>query len=212
MKITCVFAGLVFGFFGSLAGAGGAEGNFTPFTAKYRTVTTKIGPNGQETIVQEEHGVHYRSRGGDDLKRALKGDLDNALASAAEYRNLPTGELYQILYHRRKAVLRMRGLGVSGPRTVHSNAVKAAKQDVINGIPCTIAEFKSNRPGTVGAACYSNDYDIAMKIETDYSTGDEKIRVVFEHYDVRLGVEPDPAEVGIPPGFEIIRWTGPPPP
>ncbi len=182
-----------------------AQDAWTPFVAKYRIVSTKITPDGKQVVLHEHRGSHQRtSQGVELLTRAHVVDGVERPSHEATYTDLRKGETYQVLQQRKQAILRARGMKKDGPLTPNAKAL-AAPQRVVNGIPCTVAPIQSNEPGASGEGCYSYPYDLMVKIEEQYPYKDGMIRTVHEYYDVQLGVNPEPEQVRIPAGFEVIK-------
>jgi hypothetical protein len=182
--------------------------DWAPIIAKHRETTSRIGTDGSETLLQERRGSFLRASNGSSLltKRSVMNGLETADESAG-LTDATTGKVFALSYKTGTAILRRQRELPIRPRKL--DPATFSGEQIINGMRCVGRKVVCQDPHLgrateCGTAWYSPEYDLTIRIESDETVKGQKIRSVFEHYDVQVGTEPDASLFRIPNGFKIV--------
>lgn len=153
-----------------------------PITAKQRSLSYKIQPDGSRVLTQEQVGAFYRSSSG-----VVMNTVGNFSTFIDEQ-----GHAYEVNHLNKKAIF------VERQEPPHLRKLQGfTGSETVNGLNCAVRTILVNgKPG--GKEYWHQPY--GLMIRTEWALGDSQ--TVREVYDVKVS-EPDQSLLRIPDGYSI---------
>lgn len=182
----------------------------SPFTAKTRTVTYQIAPNGAKTVIGIRVGTFSRDSKGETL--AKYHTLNNGTAGADQgVLTDPDGKVSRLDWARQEAVVVQDSRGSSYVRPFSDVKGEA---HTINGVSCVVIPVQTRicngrdctpQPADPGDFdCVSPQYGVVVHLDLIQHIGTRTTEMVKDSYDF-APQDPDPASMKIPAGFARRR-------
>lgn len=187
---------------GVLAGIVSAQ--WIPISAQQRRLIFAIDAQGRESLVQEERGAYSRSRTGAVLSKLwrVEDGVERTAAARATLNDPASGQIFELAYDRnvatRRGMLRRPYL----PKSAADWKTAGRPERRHEGLRCVEMPVRGAMVES-GFDCVSPDYDLTLRFEAVLRNRGGRSRVVEELYDIRIGVEPEPAALRLPPGFAV---------
>ena len=197
MKLSTLFTLLVFVF----GYAVDSLAQFTPVTAKVRSVSFQIQDDGSEVEVHRTEGSYYRSSSGSVMETKFhiqNGELLNE--GTAHFVDSSSGKTYALDHRLNTAtVIQTRPIPFFLPSSVPPQTVGEA---VIGGLNCVATPVVLNGDvgNPVGKALWS--VDNALLVKREYTIGD--LRTVWELYEISFS-EPTSSKFGVPSNYTVAH-------
>jgi hypothetical protein len=183
----------------------------TPLTAKKTRVTYSIGSAGGFRIKVEERGTFARSSAGDEATHLKVIRDGQSAAGSSVISQRKEGVRYLIDDANRRYTLVP---WIPSPTNEADRESTLPTPDTptvtrtIGGIKCVAVPVQDSAGKIIGKNWMSPDHGITVRSEMDVmnpQTGATIGLVVEELTDIHIGVEPDPGEFTIPPGYKQTR-------
>ena len=192
----------IFCLMGVCAGIGFSQ--WIPASAKQRRLVFAIDAQGRESLVQEERGSYSRSRTGAALSTLWRvdGGVERTATARATLNDPESGQIFELAYDRSVATRRGMLRRPYVPRSAAEWQTAGRPERRHEGLRCVEMPVRGAMVES-GFDCVSPDYDLTLRFEAVLRNRGGRSRVVEELYDIRVGVEPEPAALRLPPGFAV---------
>jgi hypothetical protein len=187
---------LVWAGFLIFAGAGSAQAQWIPVVAQVRE-THETWKNGKLEKVDTKEGVFYRASDGSTLKYWLQVNGDESRGGPGEMTD-NSSLIHYSLNMRTKSAHEVARLPerLKPQDAVPTSMSESLGDQVVDTISCrrvpAFVQWPDGRRELIGENCVSIEY--ALELRTDHKAVQNEVmhHVVYELYNVRTGVEPDP--------------------
>lgn len=191
-----------------LLGATSLHAQFAPVTAKMRQ-TKEVIVDGKVVETEMRAGNFYRSSDGSTLRQWTKANGNPDWGDLWDNKNLMS---YRLEYSNRQAyeTPAPEGAEAERPDALLPLASKGLPEDSVEGIRCVVSPIKLDMPGKpiipMGRACTSIQYNLELKedVSTQPVKTNKTIHTVFELYQIKLGLEPDPRVFDVHANFIVL--------
>ena len=173
-----------------------AEGQWVPFSAKFRQQTYRSLPDSSQELIDEAEGILHRSSSGSEMRTWLDGATQEK--QGATFKDAATGKVHQINHDQRESrVVRQLSLPLLPQALPFPPDSAGVETEVINGVECVVRPVVVNLQNNSGSACVSGDLHLIVKHDITFPDGR---RLVVEFHDFHYA-EPSPSHFEIPADY-----------
>ncbi len=173
-----------------------AEGQWVPFSAKFRQQTYRSLPNSSQELIDHSGGILHRASSGSEMRTWINAATQEK--KGATFKDAATGKVHQINHDRRESrVVRQLPIPLLPQTPPFPTESDAVQTEVINGVQCIVKPVVVNLQNNSGSACVSNNLHLIVKHDITFPDGR---RLVVEFYDFQY-VEPSASHFEIPADY-----------
>ena len=173
-----------------------AEGQWVPFSAKFRQQTYRSLPDSSQELIDKAEGILHRSSSGSEMRTWIDGATQEKQGST--FKDAATGKVHQINHDLKEArVVRQLPLPLLPQPLPLPTESAAVQTEVINGVECVVKPVVVNLQNNSGSACVSGDLHLIVKHDITFPDGR---RLVVEFHDFQYA-EPSPSHFDIPADY-----------